>query len=390
MAARRDPAGGGTGPDRAGRRATAADGGPTRERVPVREDLADAEPYGAPQLDVAVRLNTNETPYPPPASFFEQLTKRVAELDLHRYPDRAAWDLRTALGERFGLAPHRVWVANGSNEVLLHLFQAYGGPGRRVLLFRPGYSMHPVLARTTGTGLATADLGHAGALDRARAEQAVADWDPDLVCLASPNNPTGMSVPADAVEALHEHSRALVVLDEAYAEFGEATAVELLDTLPRLVICRTFSKAWRLAGIRLGYLLAHRWVVDDLAKVRLPYHLDAVTQEAGLVACDLAEETTAHVGAIVAERERLRAGLAALGVEVWPSDANFLLFRTGREDTFERLLGHGVLVRDFSTEPLLEGCLRVTVGTAEENDRFLAALDAVLSDASDETGEGST
>lgn len=350
-------------------------------RVPVREDLAYAEPYGAPQLDVAVRLNTNETPYPPPASFFEQLTKRVAELDLHRYPDRSAWALRTALGERFATAPERVWVANGSNEVLLHLLQAYGGPGRRVLLFRPGYSMHRVLARTTGTAVATADLGHAGALDRGLAERAVADEDPDLICLASPNNPTGMSVPADAVAALHEQSRALVILDEAYAEFGEATAVELLDALPRLVICRTFSKAWRLAGIRLGYLLAHRWVVDDLAKVRLPYHLDAMTQEAGLVACDLAEETTAHVEAIIAERERVRERLAALpGVEVWPSDANFLLFRTGADDTFTRLLEQGVLVRDFSTEPLLEGCLRVTIGTAEENDRFLDALKASLSE----------
>lgn len=370
----------------AGRHEHADDRPPARDAhgpptVPVREDLADAEPYGAPQLDVAVRLNTNETPYPPPASFFDQLTKRVAELDLHRYPDRSAWALRTALGERFAMAPERVWVANGSNEVLLHLFQAYGGPDRRILLFRPGYSMHPVLARTTGTAVTTADLGHAGALDRGLAERAVADEDPDLICLASPNNPTGMSVPADAVAALHDHSRALVILDEAYAEFGEATAVELLGALPRLVICRTFSKAWRLAGIRLGYLLAHSWVVDDLAKVRLPYHLDAVTQEAGLVACDLAEETTAHVATIVAERERVREGLAALpGVEVWPSNANFLLFRTGRDDSFDRLLDHGVLVRDFSTEPLLEGCLRVTIGTAEENDRFLDALKTSLSE----------
>lgn len=357
-------------------------------RVPVRDDLADARAYGAPQLDVAVRLNTNETPYPPPAAFFEQFTKRVADLDLHRYPDRSAWALRTALGERFDLPPDRVWVANGSNEVLLQLFQVYGGPARRVLLFQPGYSMHPVLARTTGTAVATADLDDGWALDRGGAEAAVRAADPDLVCLASPNNPTGVSVPPEAVEALHDHSRALIIVDEAYAEFGEATAAELLAALPRLVICRTFSKAWRLAGIRLGYLLGHEWVVDDVAKVRLPYHLDALTQEAGLVALDLADQATAHITTITAERERVRAALAAMpGVEVWPSDANFLLLRTGVTDLFDRLLDRGVLVRDFSREVRLEGCLRVTIGTPEENDRFLEALAASMTTPS--SGEGS-
>jgi histidinol-phosphate aminotransferase len=352
------------------------------DRVPVRDDLAGVEPYGAPQLDVAVRLNTNETPYAPPPEFFERLAKRVATLDLHRYPDRRAWALRTALGERFGLPPERVWAASGSNEILQQLFQAYGGPDRRLLLFRPGYSMHPLLAGVTLTKVVQADLDADLRLSAEDAAEAVARHDPDIVCLASPNNPTGVPVPLDAVRALHDGSRALVILDEAYIEFGEATGAvsgaTLLDELPRLVVCRTFSKAWRLAGARLGYLLAHPWVVDDLRKVRLPYHLDALVQEAGLVALELADEVTAHVAETAAERDRIAARLAQLGVQVWPSAGNFLLFRAGPADLFERLLARDVLVRDFSRTPRLEGCLRVTVGTPAENHRFLSALEESL------------
>ncbi|MDQ3973668.1 MAG: histidinol-phosphate transaminase [Actinomycetota bacterium] len=358
---------------------------PAAARVPVRADLADVEPYGAPQLDVAVRLNTNETPFPPPGAFFDQLAKRLAGLPLHRYPDRRAWALRSALGERFGLPPQRVWAAKGSNEVLLQLFQAYGGPGRRVLLWRPGYSAHPLIARVAATTTVEADLDDVFRLDADAARAAVAASDPDLICVASPNNPTGIAVPLDAVGALHDASRALVVVDEAYVEFGGESTAGLLDALPRLVVCRTFSKAWRLAGIRLGYLLAPDWVVDDLRKVRLPYHLDALTQEAGLVALELADEVTAHVAEVAAERDRLQAALRRLdGVEVFESAANFLLLRTGVSDLFARLLDRGVLVRDVSALPRLAGCLRVTVGSPAENDAFLAALRASLPAAADQ------
>lgn len=349
------------------------------ERVPVRDDLAGAEPYGAPQLDVAVRLNTNETPTPPPPAFMEQLAKRIAALDLNRYPDRRATALRTALGERAGLPPERVWAANGSNEVLVQLFQAYGGPGRDLLLFTPGYSAHPLLAQVALTPVVTAPLDGDFRLTPALAAEAVAARGPAIVCVASPNNPTGLPVALDAVRALHDAGRALVIVDEAYVEFGASSALRLLDELPRLVVTRTFSKAWRMAGLRLGYLYGPDWVVDDLRKVRLPYHLDALTQEAGLIACEQADEVTAHIAGVAGERDRLRAGLGALdGVEVFDSAANFLLFRTPVTDLFDRLLARGVLVRDVSRVPRLEGCLRVTVGTPEEDDAFLAALAAVL------------
>ena len=347
-------------------------------RVPVRADLAGVTPYGAPQLDVPVRLNTNEMPFAPPAAFFEQLAKRVATLDLHRYPDRRAWTLRSALGEPFGLPPERVWAANGSNEILLQMFLAYGGADRTLLLTSPGYSAHPLIATVAATPTATVDLGDEFTLTPERARAAVQQHHPSLICVANPNNPTGMPVSAEAIRTLHDASSALVILDEAYIEFSPergASGARLLDELPRLVVCRTFSKAWRLAGVRLGYLLAHDWVIDDLRKVRLPYHLDAMTQEAGLVALELADDMTAHVAELSAERDRLYSELAALpDVQVWPSIANFLLFRTPVGDLFDRLLARGVLVRDFSDKPRLEQCLRVSVGTRAENDTFLTAL----------------
>jgi histidinol-phosphate aminotransferase len=353
------------------------------DRVPVRADLSDIVPYGAPQLDVPVRLNTNETPYPPPAAFFTELSRRVAELDLHRYPDRRAWALRTGLGELFGRGPEQVWAASGSNEVLQQLFQAYGGPGRRMLLFRPGYSMHPLLAKVALTEVVTADLDGDLRLTTEIAARAATEHEPDIVCVASPNNPTGIPVDPEAVRVLHEQTTALIVLDEAYMEFaedGKGGGLALLDELPRLVVCRTFSKAWRLAGARLGYLLGPEWVIDDLRRVRLPYHLDALVQTAGLVALELAEEMTAHVAEIAEERERVAAALRDMDVQVWPSVANFLLLRTELEGKvlFERLLERGVLVRDFSTAPLLDGCLRVTIGTRGEDDAFLAALKEAL------------
>ena len=351
------------------------------ERVPVRADLQAVTAYGAPQLDVAVRLNTNETAEPPPAGYLEEVARRLLALDLNRYPDRDALALRQALAGRLGLEAERVWPANGSNEVLQQLFQAYGGPGRTALGVRPGYSMYPELCRTSHTRYVQMDLDDGFRLTPAVAAEGVAAHDPDLIVLPTPNNPVGTLIGHDTLRVLHDRSRALLIVDEAYVEFADdgVPALRLLDELPRMVIVRTLSKAFRLAGLRLGYLLGPAWVVEDLQKVRLPYHLDAITQMAGIVAVEQEESFLEHRGRIATERRRVVAALADVdGVEVFPSDANFLLLRTARSDLFGGLLAHGVLVRDFSTQPRLEGCVRVTIGTRAENDAFLAALAAVM------------
>ena len=357
-----------------------------RDRVPaVRDDLVDVVPYGAPQLDVPVRLNTNETALPPPEVFLAELARRIGSLELNRYPDRDAVELRRALAVREGLPPERVWAANGSNEVLLQLMQAYGGPGRSALLFRPGYSMYPELCRTTATQAHTVALSDDGRLTSSQLGDAVArivaEHDPVITLLANPNNPTGALVDHDMVRALHDAVNGLLVIDEAYIEFAApgATSRPLLEELPRLVVSRTFSKAFRLAGLRLGYLLAPQQVVEDLLAVRLPYHLDAITQLGGIVALEQEAAFLDHRQETVDERDRVAHRLAQLdGIDVLPSSANFLLLHARRADLFDRLLERGVLVRDLSSAVGRPGTLRVTVGTPAENDAFLAALSVVL------------
>lgn len=349
-------------------------------RVPVRDDLVDVAPYGAPQLDVAVRLNTNETPYEPPPAFFERLAKRLPELSLNRYPDRSVASLRAALGARFGLPMTQVWAASGSNEVFLQLCQAYGGPGRRLLLTVPGYSAHPLIARVASTEVVEVLLDGTFTLDPGAAATAAERADAHMICVGSPHNPAGTLVSAETVRALHDASDALVVVDEAYIEFAHegASAVSLLGDLDRLVVCRTFSKAWRLAGLRLGYLLGPSWVVDDLRKVRLPYHLDAMTQAGGLVALELVAQMTAHVRQIVAERDWLAAQLGGVpGLRPYPSHGNFVLVRGADDTLFTRLLERGVLVRDFSRVRGLDHCVRITVGTRGEHEALLDALAAI-------------
>jgi histidinol-phosphate aminotransferase len=352
---------------------------------PVRDDLRDVKPYGAPQLDVAVRLNTNETPLSPPRSFIAELARRLPELELNRYPDRDALALRKALADREGLGAEQVWVANGSNEVLMQLLQAYGGAGRSALILRPGYSMYPELCRTTATTTHSVALPRDGALTAETIARDVAEivsaHDPEITLVANPNNPTGALIDADTIQKLHDTVKGLLVIDEAYIEFapGEASARPLLGALPRLVISRTFSKAFRLAGLRLGYLLAPARVVEDVMRVRLPYHLNAITQLAGLVALEQEPAFLDHRQDTAEERERVRTAITALpGVEVLPSAANFLLLLTDQTDVFERLLDHGVLIRDLSSAVGRPGTWRATVGTPEENDRLIAALAAVI------------
>lgn len=353
----------------------------------LRADLRGRTAYGAPQLDVPVALNTNENSYPVPAVVVEAMTKAVAAAasGLNRYPDREFTALREALAaylSRSGtvIGADQVWAGNGSNEVLLHLLQAFGGPGRTALGFTPAYSMHPIITTTTGTtwvdGLRGVAGGGAFDLDAASAVEQVRAHRPDVVFLCSPNNPTGTALTLDTVVAVHDAAPdALIVVDEAYAEFarpGTPSALTLLEGRPRLVVTRTMSKAFALAGGRLGYLAADPSLVDALRLVRMPYHLATQTQAVALAALEHADLMLETVGAIKAERDRLVAELTAMGLDPVPSDANFVLFG-GLEDshtTWSALLGRGVLVRDVG----IAHYLRVTAGTPQETTAFLQAM----------------
>jgi histidinol-phosphate aminotransferase len=349
-------------------------------RPEPRDDLRALEGYHSPQVDVDVRLNTNESPYAPPPAFVERWLGALEGVAWNRYPDRAANELRGALGRFLGQPPARLLCGNGSNEVLQTLLLTYGGNGRDALMFEPTYALHAQIARGTGTGVIAGERGPDFSIDVADAVALLERRRPAVVFVCSPNNPTGTVEPRGTVEALSDACAAigaLLVVDEAYGEFSPWSALELVDDERPLVVVRTYSKVWSLAGVRLGFAVAPTWVIAELEKVLLPYNLSVPTQVAGAVALDFVDEMEARVANLNEERGRLFAALSAIdGVDVFPSGANFLLFRIDGDahDTWKRLLKHSVLVRDFSAWPRVEGCLRVTVGTPEENDAFLAAL----------------
>lgn len=352
----------------------------------LREDLRGGIPYGAPQLDVPVRLNTNESSYPVPPSVVAEITAAVAEVaaGLNRYPDREFTDLRTGLAAYLSssgtpVGPAQVWAGNGSNEVLQHVVLAFGGPGRTALGFTPAYSMHPIISSSVGTAWVDGLRGQGGTPFDLTVESAVAqvrEHDPHVVFLCSPNNPTGTALGLDVVEAVYAAAeRAVVVVDEAYAEFarpGTPSALTLLEGRPRLVVTRTMSKAFAFAGGRLGYLAADPAFVDALRLVRLPYHLSAPTQAIALAALRHAPEMLGTVEAIKEQRDRMVTGLAELGLAPVPSDANFVLFGglADAAQTWRALLDRGVLVRDVG----IPHYLRVTAGTPDETGAFLAAM----------------
>ncbi|MFD7920362.1 histidinol-phosphate transaminase [Streptomyces sp. NPDC059740] len=356
--------------------------------LPIREELRGKSPYGAPQLDVPVRLNTNENPYPLPEELVARIAERVTEAarGLNRYPDRDAVELRSRLAEYLSrTAGHRVsteqvWAANGSNEVLQQLLQAFGGPGRTALGFEPSYSMHALISRGTGTAWLSGPRNDDFTIDVDAAVAAIAEHRPDVVFVCSPNNPTGTAVDAETVLALHDAAQAvkptMVVVDEAYGEFSHRPSLlPLIEGRPTLVVSRTMSKAFGAAGLRLGYLAADPAVVDAVQLVRLPYHLSAVTQATALAALEHTDTLLGYVEQLKGERDRLVAELTALGLEVTPSDANFVQFGVFEDAhaTWQAVLDRGVLIRDNG----VPGRLRVSVGTPEENDAFLDAVRAV-------------
>jgi histidinol-phosphate aminotransferase len=360
----------------------------TLARLPLRDDLRGTVPYGAPQLDVPVRLNTNENSYDVPAEVAAAITAAVAAEagHLNRYPDREFTALREALAGylQHGLAKDQIWAGNGSNEVLQHVLQAFGGPGRTALGFTPAYSMHPIISAGTGTAWVDGVRGVPGdpdpfRLDATATVAQVTRVDPDVVFLCSPNNPTGTALGLDVVEAVYDATRGIVVVDEAYAEFarpGTPSALTLLPGRERLVVTRTMSKAFTLAGARLGYLAADPAMCDAFRLVRLPYHLSALTQAAACAAIAHVGALLATVEAIKEQRDRIVRELPRLGLTPVPSDANFVLFG-GLSDvpaTWQALLDRGVLVRDVG----IAHHLRVTAGTPEETTAFLTALDESL------------
>ena len=366
----------------------------TLDELPLREDLRGKSPYGAPQLNVPVRLNTNENPHPPTPALIDDVTESVrsAAAELHRYPDRDAVALRTDLAAYLSAATgvtvgvDNVWAANGSNEILQQLLQAFGGPGRSAIGFVPSYSMHPIISDGTQTRWLVANRAGDFSLDAAVAATAIKEHTPDIVFVASPNNPSGQSATPDELrvlldamdrgvmivdEALGEDG--LLVVDEAYGEFSsQPSAIALIEQFPtRLIVTRTMSKAFAFAGGRLGYLIAAPAVIEAMLLVRLPYHLSALTQAAARASLRHADDTLGSVATLIEERERVAKALTDMGFRVIPSDANFVLFGEFADapGTWQRYLDAGVLIRDVG----IPGYLRTTIGLADENDALLAA-----------------
>jgi histidinol-phosphate aminotransferase len=353
--------------------------------LPLREDLRGKSPYGAPQLDVPVRLNTNENPHPPTKALVDDVTASVHAVagDLHRYPDRDAVALRTDLAAYMTaqtgtpLTVENLWAANGSNEILQQLLQAFGGPGRSAIGFVPSYSMHPIISDGTQTAWLVANRADDFSLDADISVQAIKERNPDIVFVASPNNPSGQSVSLEELrvllDALSSEGTGILILDEAYGEFSsQPSAVKLIDEYPtKLVVTRTMSKAFAFAGGRLGYLIAAPAVIDAMLLVRLPYHLSSVTQAAARAALRHADDTLGSVAKLIAERERVTEALTGMGFRVIPSDANFVLFGEFADApaAWQRYLDAGILIRDVG----IPGYLRATTGLAEENDALLAA-----------------
>lgn len=351
-------------------------------RLPIRDDLQKMEGYHSAQVTVPVRLNTNESPYPPPAEFTAELGRRIADIAWNRYPDRTASALRAAIARSHGVGVDQVFAGNGSNEILQTLLLAYAGAGRKVLTFEPTYQLHAHIARITGAEVVSAPRGNDFRIDKSRLAEVFSTHSPDVTFVCSPNNPTGVVEDEETVRAIIDAAPGLVIVDEAYAQFASWSAIDLVDESRALVVTRTYSKTWSMAAARLGYLVGPKWLVEEIDAVVLPYHLDAAKQIAGALALEFTNDMNSRVREIVASRDQIESAFSALPVDFWPSGANFILFRPRSMDgrkVWSELVEKGVLIRDCSSWPGLTNCLRVTIGTPEENDLFLKSLSEVLS-----------
>lgn len=352
--------------------------------ITPRDDVALMQGYHSPQVDVAVRLNTNEAPDAPPEAWTNALSGALQAIDWNRYPDRAATELRAAIGSLHGVGPEQIFVANGSNEVLQTVMLTFGGSGRTAVVWEPTYALHSHISRITGTAVVEGDRAEDFSTDLTEVRRVIDVAKPEVSFLCSPNNPTGVVDDESTVRSVLEMVTAvdgLLVVDEAYGQFAPWSADVLIGDDVPLVVTRTFSKTWSMAASRLGYLVGPEWIVAELDKVVLPYHLDAFKQVAGRLALAHVDEMNERVSRLVEERGRLVSRLSELDVDVWPSGANFVLFRPRSVDggeVWQRLVDRSVLVRNCSSWPRLEGCLRVTIGTPGEDDLFLSALEEAL------------
>ncbi|NDG10548.1 MAG: histidinol-phosphate transaminase [Actinobacteria bacterium] len=373
------------------------------ERYPKRDDLQELSGYHSPQVSVEVRLNTNESPISPPREFVEAVASAVRDVQWNRYPDRTATALREDIAALHGVSADNVFVANGSNEVLQSLLLAYSGAGRKVVTFEPTYQLHSHIARIAGATVVSGRRNPDFTLDAAEVARICRQHSPSVTFLCSPNNPTGLAESQESIHAAVDETPGIVLVDEAYAQFSPHTALGLVREDARVAVSRTYSKTWSMAAARLGYLIAPKWMVADLEVVALPYRVDALKQAAGRAALRFVSHMEHAVRDVVAQRERLVAAMTKMPLTVWPSQANFILFRpniptanpasaasgssTSGSSTsgggagralWQALLDQSVLVRDCSSWDGLIDCLRVTVGTPAENDRFLAALQTAL------------
>lgn len=338
--------------------------------------------YHSAQVDVPVRLNTNESPFPPPAAWLDAVADIARSVQWNRYPDRAVTELRETIARRHNVDPANIFVANGSNEVLQTILLAYGGAGRCVATFEPTYQMYSQIARVTGAEVVQGERRADLTLDAIEIERLLSRHKPSVSFLCNPNNPTGIIEPRENLEVMLAHTTGVVVVDEAYAEFSEWSAVDMVTEDRPLAVTRTFSKTLSMAALRVGYVVAPKQMIADLEIAVLPYHLDSFKQAATIAALNFVSEMEQRVDIIKSERSRIFAAISEMECDVWPSGSNFILFRprsAAAAVVWQRMVDSGVLVRDFSTTPRLSGCLRVTVGTPDENSAFLDALTAALS-----------
>lgn len=353
------------------------------ERIAPRRDVALMKGYHSAQVDVEVRLNTNESPYPPPLEWKQALAQQIEKIDFNRYPDRSAWQLRSEIAKLHKVEPEQVFCGNGSNEVLQAILLAFGGASRTALVFEPTYALHSHIARITQTNVAIAQRDENFSINLDSLVKEIEQAKPSVSFFCSPNNPTGMVDSPQVLDVGLKQNSGLVVVDEAYGQFSSFSALSLFDEELPLAVVRTFSKTWSMAASRLGYMIAPTWVVQACESVILPYHLDALKQQAGILALKFEKEIQQRVNELVDQRNLLFAKLEELDLQLWPSEANFILFRPLKMSGYrlwEELLKRSILLRDCSSWPRLDNCLRVSIGTPQENNIFIQALQEVLNE----------